>query len=104
MQTSAAQTLPDAAQASAYAEQLLDEQKLGRDGPGVVLLVACGDQLLSRNARGMAGIELGVPLSADQVFRIGSVNKQFATATRLKLIDERHPAAGLARAVMKRRS
>ena len=61
-------------------------------------------ELLSRSARGMAGIELGVPLSADQVFRIGSVNKQFATATRLKLIDERHPAAGLARAVIKRRS
>ncbi|CAN5292317.1 hypothetical protein BH11PSE10_BH11PSE10_04950 [soil metagenome] len=88
MQISAAQTLPDAAQVKAYAEQLLDEQKLPADGPGVALLVARGDQLLYRGARGMASIELGVPLSPDQVFRIGSVTKQFAAATLLKLIDE----------------
>lgn len=88
MQVSAAQTLPDAAQVKAYAEQLLDEQKLPADGPGVALLVARGDQLLYRGARGMASIELGVPLNADQVFRIGSVTKQFAAVTLLKLIDD----------------
>jgi len=85
---SLAQTLPDAAQVGAYAEQLLDEQRLGRDGPGVTLLVARGDQLLYRGARGLASIELGVPLKPDQVFRIGSVTKQFAAAELLKLIDE----------------
>ena len=85
---SQAQTLPDAAQVAAYAEKLLDEQKLGRDGPGVAVLVARGDQVLYRGARGMASVELGVPLSPDQVFRIGSVTKQFAAATLLKLIDD----------------
>jgi D-alanyl-D-alanine carboxypeptidase len=85
---SQAQTLPDAAQVAAYAEKLLDEQKLGRDGPGVTVLVARGDQVLYRGARGMASIELGVSLSPDQVFRIGSVTKQFAAATLLKLIDD----------------
>lgn len=86
-----AQSLPDAAEVTAYAEYLLDEQKLDRkdrSSPGVALLVARGDHLLYKGARGMASIELGVPLSAEQVFRIGSVTKQFAAAALLKLIDE----------------
>ncbi|HEY1091159.1 MAG TPA: serine hydrolase domain-containing protein [Burkholderiaceae bacterium] len=73
---------------AAYAEKLLDEQRLGRDGPGVALLVARGDELLYQGARGMASIELGVPLQPQQLFRIGSVTKQFAAATLLRLIDE----------------
>jgi len=83
-----AQTLPDGPSIAAYAEQLLDEQKLGRDGPGVAILVARGEQVLYRGARGMASLELGVPLSPDQAFRIGSVTKQFAATALLKLIDE----------------
>ncbi len=76
------------AEMAAYAEKLMDEQKLSRDGPGVTLLVARGDQLLVETARGMASIELGVPLKPQQLMRIGSVTKQFAAATLLKLIDE----------------
>ncbi len=85
---SLAAPLPTSAEVAAYAERLMDEQKLGRDGPGVALLVARGDQLLYKGARGMASIELGVPLAADQSFRIGSVTKQFGAAALLKLIDE----------------
>lgn len=73
---------------AAYADKLLDEQKLNRDGPGVTVLVARGDQLLYKGARGMASIELGVPMQPDQLMRIGSVTKQFAAATLLKQIDE----------------
>lgn len=73
---------------AAYAEKLLDEQKLGREGPGLTLLVARGDQLLYLGARGMASIELGVPLKPEQLLRIGSVTKQFAAATLLKLVDD----------------
>lgn len=73
---------------AAYAEQLLDAQKLGRDGPGVTVLVARGDQLLYKGARGMASIELGVPLQPDQLMRIGSVTKQIAAAALLKQIDD----------------
>ncbi len=80
--------LPSAAEVAAYAERLMDEQKLGRDGPGVALLVARGDQLLYKGARGMASLELGVPLSPAQSFRIGSVTKQFGAAALLKLVDE----------------
>lgn len=71
-----------------YADQVLDEHKVGRDGPGVTLLVARGDQLLYKGARGLASVELGVPMQPDQLMRIGSVTKQFAAAALLKQIDE----------------
>jgi CubicO group peptidase (beta-lactamase class C family) len=73
---------------TAYADKLLDEQKLDRDGPGVTVLVARGEQLLYKGARGMASIELGVPLQPDHLMRIGSVTKQIAAAALLKQIDE----------------
>ncbi|MGQ3052080.1 MAG: serine hydrolase domain-containing protein [Roseateles sp.] len=85
--THAGQPATPAAMA-AYADKLLDEQKLNRDGPGLTVLVARGDQLLYKGARGMASIELGVPMQPDQLMRVGSVTKQFAAATLLKLIDE----------------
>ncbi|WP_422017046.1 serine hydrolase domain-containing protein [Roseateles sp.] len=83
----AAQPATPAAMA-AYADQLLDAQQLNRDGPGVTVLVARGDQLLYKGARGLASVELGVPMQPDQLLRIGSVTKQFAAATLLKQIDD----------------
>lgn len=73
---------------AAYAEQLLDAQKIARDGPGITVLVARGDQLLYKGARGLASVELGVPMQPDHLLRIGSVTKQFAAAALLKQIDE----------------
>lgn len=72
----------------AYADQLLNESKIKPDGPGVTVLVARGDQLLYKGARGLASVELGVPMQPDQLMRIGSVTKQFAAAALLKQIDE----------------
>jgi CubicO group peptidase (beta-lactamase class C family) len=57
------------------------------DGPGAVVLVARGDDVIVRRARGRAQIELGVPLSADHVFRIASVTKMFTAASILKLAE-----------------
>lgn len=73
---------------TAYANQLLDAQKIAADGPGVSVLVARGDQLLYQGARGMASVELGVPLQPDHLLRIGSVTKQIAAAALLKQIDD----------------
>lgn len=73
---------------AAYAEQLLDEAGLKKDGPGVTLLVAQGDKLLYQGARGMASVELGVALKPEHQMRLGSITKQFASATLLKLIDD----------------
>jgi CubicO group peptidase (beta-lactamase class C family) len=58
------------------------------DGPGMAILVARGDDVLFRGARGKAAIELDVPLSPDDVFRIGSNTKQFTAATILKLVEQ----------------
>ncbi|QWF17336.1 serine hydrolase domain-containing protein [Lysobacter capsici] len=74
------------AEVAAYAQQVLADN-VAADGPGVAILVARGDQVLFRGARGLADVELGVPLTPDQVFRIGSVTKQFAAAGVLKLVE-----------------
>ncbi|WP_374433363.1 serine hydrolase domain-containing protein [Inhella sp.] len=79
---------PPAKELAAYAEQLLDEQGIKKDGPGLTLLVAQGDQLLYQGARGMASVELGVPLKPEHRMRLGSITKQFAAATLLKFIEE----------------
>ncbi|MCB1612192.1 MAG: serine hydrolase, partial [Xanthomonadales bacterium] len=84
--TAIAAKAPDAAALKVHADQLL-EQNYQADGPGAAVLVARGDEVLYRGARGLANVELGVPLAPEQVFRIGSVTKQFAAATVMKLID-----------------
>jgi CubicO group peptidase (beta-lactamase class C family) len=54
-------------------------------GPGIVVLVARGDRIVYRSARGRADIELGVPLAPNQLFRIASVTKIFTAALVLQL-------------------
>lgn len=71
-----------------YAEALLEQSYPDAKAPGAAVLVARGDEVLYRGARGAASIELGVPLSPDQVFRLGSVTKQFAAAGVLKLAED----------------
>jgi CubicO group peptidase (beta-lactamase class C family) len=79
--------LPSSAEVARQAHRLLVEA-VDPGGPGAAVLVARGDDVLFREARGMAQIELGVPLQPGQVFRIGSDTKQFAAATVLKLVEE----------------
>ncbi|MDQ6808691.1 MAG: beta-lactamase family protein, partial [Verrucomicrobiota bacterium] len=54
---------------------------------GLAVLVARADQVLLRRAWGSAQIELGVALSPDQLFRIGSNSKQFTAAAILELVE-----------------
>jgi CubicO group peptidase (beta-lactamase class C family) len=63
------------------------ERTYPAEGPGAVMLVARGDQMLFRGARGEADIETHVMLQPDAVFRIGSVTKQFTAAALLTLVD-----------------
>lgn len=64
------------------------EQTAKSDSPGAVVLIARGDRVLYREARGLAQMELGVPLSPDHVFRIASITKIFTAATMLKLAEQ----------------
>lgn len=58
------------------------------DGPGAVVLIARGEQIVYRGARGMASIELGVAVAPDQAFAIASVTKMFTAALVLKLAEQ----------------
>jgi D-alanyl-D-alanine carboxypeptidase len=55
--------------------------------PGAAVLVRKGGKTLLRKAYGQADLELSVPLSADNVFRIGSVTKQFTAVAILQLVQ-----------------
>jgi D-alanyl-D-alanine carboxypeptidase len=57
-------------------------------GPGAAVLVARDGQVLLRGAYGMADVELGVPLTPEHVFRIGSITKQFTAVATLLLVDQ----------------
>lgn len=69
-----------------YADMLLADN-YAADGAGAAVLVARGDKVLFRAARGRADVSSGRPLQAGDVFRIGSVSKQFAAAGLLTLVE-----------------
>lgn len=56
--------------------------------PGATALLKRDGKVLMKEARGMASLELDVPLKADQVFRVGSITKTFVAAMVLQLVDE----------------
>ena len=58
------------------------------DAPGAAVLVRRGNDVLLRAGYGMANLELGVPVQPGQVFRIGSVTKQFTAAAVLRLAEQ----------------
>ena len=55
---------------------------------GLVVAVADRDGVLFNRGYGMASLELDVPMNAGAVFRIGSVTKQFASASILLLAEQ----------------
>lgn len=55
------------------------------DSPGCVTAVSRGEEILHRNAYGMASIELQVPNAPDTVMQAGSIGKQFTAAAVLLL-------------------
>lgn len=63
-------------------------QTVTASGPGVAVMIARGNKIIFRGAQGQANIELGVPLSPDQVFRIASVTKIFTAALVIKLSED----------------
>jgi CubicO group peptidase (beta-lactamase class C family) len=77
---------PTRAEIARYADQLLADT-FAADGPGGVVEVARGDEVLYRGARGLADLATRRPLQPGDVFRIGSVSKQFAAAGVLKLVE-----------------
>jgi CubicO group peptidase (beta-lactamase class C family) len=58
------------------------------DGPGAAVIAVKDGKTVFRKAYGMADLELGVPLSPDSVFRLGSITKQFTAVAVLMLAEE----------------
>lgn len=68
-------------------EKILEKQ-VATDGPGLAVIVQQGEKTVFKGARGMANIELGVPLSSNSVFRLGSITKQFTAAAIMMLQEQ----------------
>ncbi|WP_262691346.1 serine hydrolase domain-containing protein [Kordiimonas aestuarii] len=56
--------------------------------PGGLIAVYQNGKILHLKPFGLANVELDVPVSDDSVFEIGSISKQFATATVMMLAEE----------------
>ncbi|MCH7780846.1 MAG: beta-lactamase family protein, partial [Acidobacteria bacterium] len=57
------------------------------DGPGAAVIAVRDGKVLYRGAHGLADLESGVPLTAESVFRLGSITKQFTSAAILLLVE-----------------
>lgn len=55
---------------------------------GLSIGVAQGEEILYANGFGLANVELNVPATADTVYRIGSITKEFTAAAILLLVDD----------------
>lgn len=63
-------------------------QEFKSDEPGATALIAHNGQIIYERAFGMANLELQVPMHVDNVFRIGSITKQFTAVAILQLMEE----------------
>jgi CubicO group peptidase (beta-lactamase class C family) len=58
------------------------------EGPGAAVIAVKDGKTVFRKAYGMANLELGVPISPESVFRLGSITKQFTAVAVLALAEE----------------
>jgi serine beta-lactamase-like protein LACTB len=72
-----------AAQADARLSRWFDANQ-----PGAAVLLIQDGKVLFKKGYGLANVELGVPMQPDNVFRIGSVTKQFTAAAVMLLVEE----------------
>src|SRR5687767_8578540 len=56
--------------------------------PGAAVLVRKGDQILLRKGYGLGDLGAAAPVRPEQVFRLGSITKQFTGAAIMLLADE----------------
>lgn len=68
--------------------QALVEAAYPADAPGAAVIVTEGGKVVYVGASGMADIARGTPITAETVFRLGSITKQFAAAALLQLVAE----------------
>ncbi|KZN47236.1 serine hydrolase domain-containing protein [Pseudoalteromonas luteoviolacea] len=64
------------------------KNELSKKQPGAVALISKEGEVIFKKAIGSANLELNVPLKAKNVFKIGSISKQF-TAAAIMILQER---------------
>jgi len=69
-------------------DDYIHEQMKAQNIPGVAIGVIRNGKLEVARGYGMASVELSSPVSADTVFEIGSMTKQFTAAAVMMLVDE----------------
>src|SRR4028119_424601 len=77
-----------AATPSDAVDNYIVEQMKKDNIPGLSLAVVKGGKIVKAKGYGLANVELQVPATADTVFEIGSITKQF-TATAIMMLAER---------------
>ena len=58
------------------------------DEPGVAVIVIQASEVIYRKSYGMANLELGVSITEEMVFRLGSITKQFTAVAVLMLMEQ----------------
>jgi CubicO group peptidase (beta-lactamase class C family) len=71
----------------AKADALL-AQSYAADGPGATVIVIDHGRIAYSHGRGLADVAAGKPITADTVFRLASITKQFTAAVILQLAEE----------------
>ncbi len=68
-------------------DKMLSEQYKTNE-PGATALVARNGQIVYKKAFGIANLEYNIPMQIDNVFRIGSISKQFTAVAILQLMEQ----------------
>ena len=82
-----AQSLPSKADVARAADSLAADFIATRGAPGVSIAVVRGRDTLVLGGWGKADLENDIPATSRTVYRIGSITKQFTSATVLQLIE-----------------
>ena len=69
-----------------FDKMLSDQYKTNETGATV--LVASKGQIIYKKAFGMANLEYNIPMQVDNIFRIGSITKQFTAVAILQLMEQ----------------
>lgn len=76
---------------AAHADEMaryIDRQLARQNLPGLALLVLKNGKPVETRAFGWSDLERRVPMTADTVFEIGSVSKQFTAVALMLLVEE----------------
>lgn len=68
-------------------DKILSEQYKSNE-TGATALVARNGQIVYKKAFGMANLEYNIPMQVDNIFRIGSITKQFTAVAILQLMEQ----------------